>query len=87
MAKESGGELEKGMARCVCCGKAVKAMPRPRDPKIIRGVCLGCRSSMRRLVNAKRTTWEKLEAAGLMLPRGDHKGTRQVMILKKLEGA
>lgn len=85
---EKSGEvaLAKGMARCVCCGKVVKVMPRPRVLKIIRGVCIGCRQSQRRLVNAKRTTWEKLEAAGLLLPRGDHKGSRQQMILKKLEG-
>lgn len=80
-------EVEKlagGCARCLCCGRVVKVQPKPRVYGMNRGVCLGCRGSMRRLVARRKTTWQELEAAGLLLPADLLRGTRQEIIMKRL---
>lgn len=84
MGKESAEKLAGGCARCCCCGRAVRVQPRPRVYGMLRGVCLACRGSMRRLVARRMTTWDELVAKGLLLPAGKRPGTRQDIILRRL---
>jgi hypothetical protein len=44
--------------------------PNCGNEQVSRGVCMACYTSHRRAVEAKETTWEQLEAAGLVLPVG-----------------
>lgn len=72
-----------GRAACVCCGKRGRVKRAAHDYGMLRGICLSCRATMRRMVARGRTTWAELERKGLILPpRKD--GVRQVQILGRL---
>lgn len=78
------GEAGKdGRAACVCCGRRAKVKRGTLGYGIIRGVCLACRGSMRRLVARGETTWEELEQSGVLLPV-ELTGNRQRRILERV---
>lgn len=55
---------------------------------VVRGLCRNCYGAARTLVKKGEATWEKLEAAGIVLPaksgRPAGSGKKQAMILEKL---
>lgn len=59
MARTAKAQPRAEKAKCLAC---------ERDA-VTRGLCRSCCMSARRAVNSRETTWKKLEAAGLALPK------------------